>query len=178
MSCYDEANHIFNDCKVKKSKGENWLGEMIAFVIIFFLFWVLTGLVLKDWKVGFVVGVVVACIFEVNSLSFQNCQELKSHFLPVLTNQDKCGHKVAVEASVATEDESRTTLSHCNEGKDPASVAISNDELRKVLYEELLIPMMDDCGVCGHDAEEHLSGRCEFMKCKCSVGTKLRSVQE
>ena len=50
------------------------------------------------------------------------------------------------------------------------------DILMKNKSAPMTIPMIDDCGVCGHDAEENLSGRCEFMKCKCTVGTKLRSV--
>jgi len=43
--------------------AENWLGKMITFVIIFFLFWLLGGLVLGDWTMGFFVGIVVAAIF-------------------------------------------------------------------------------------------------------------------
>ena len=65
---------------------------------------------------------------------------------------------------------------------------LSRKDLLDQLYHDVLdiliknksapmtIPMIDDCGVCGHNAEEHLSGRCEYMKCKCTKNTTLRSV--
>ena len=43
--------------------AENWWAKLITFIIVFGLFWLLGGLVLKDWTIGFFVGIVVGAIF-------------------------------------------------------------------------------------------------------------------
>jgi len=43
--------------------AENWGAKLITFLIVFALFWILGAIVLKDGKMGFFIGIVVAAIF-------------------------------------------------------------------------------------------------------------------
>ena len=52
--------------------AENWGGKLIAFLIIFFLFWILGGVVMGDAKIGFLLGIVVAGIFVGVSIPIGN----------------------------------------------------------------------------------------------------------
>jgi hypothetical protein len=42
---------------------ENWGAKLIAFLIVFFIFWGLGWLVFGDYRIGFVVGLFASGIF-------------------------------------------------------------------------------------------------------------------
>ena len=43
--------------------AEYWGGKLIAFLIVFAIFWILGTAIIGDYKIGFFIGILVAGVF-------------------------------------------------------------------------------------------------------------------